>query len=333
VDRSPNDAILRVENLRTYFPVGHSGFGRTGQVVKAVDGVTLQVRRGRSLGLVGESGCGKSTLARTILRLIPATAGKVWFEGRDVFSLSAAEMRGLRREMQVIFQDPIGSLNPRMNVETIVGEALSVHGLVANRRQRRERVAELLRRVGLSPDDLGRYPHEFSGGQRQRIGIARALALGPKLVVCDEPVSALDVSIRSQILNLLADLQDEFALSYLFIAHDLAVVRQFCDEIAVMYLGKIVEQALAAELFCGPRHPYTRALLAAAPKPDPNTRGDRTPLPGEPPNPLDPPTGCAFHPRCPLAIELCERDQPSLTEHRSIAAGHKVACHRATEGS
>ena len=258
-----DDVILRVESLCTHFPL------RGGGVVKAVDGVTFHVKQRCALGLVGESGCGKSTLARTILRLIPATSGRVFFERRDVLGLSPKEMRSLRREMQIIFQDPIGSLNPRMNVEIIVGEALTVHGLVKGRAERRRRVAELFTRVGLSPDDLPRYPHEFSGGQRQRIGIARALALGPRLIICDEPVSALDVSIQSQILNLLADLQDEFGLSYLFIAHDLAVVRHFCDEIAVMYLGKIVERAAAEELFADPRHPYTQALLAAAPVPDP----------------------------------------------------------------
>jgi oligopeptide transport system ATP-binding protein len=321
--------ILRVNKLCTHFPSRRRG--RRGGAVKAVDGVTFAVRRGTTLGLVGESGCGKSTLARTILRLIPATSGSVWFDGRDVFRLRPSELRAIRREMQIIFQDPVGSLNPRMNVGTIVGEALSVHGLARSRPERDDRVAELLARVGLSRDDLRRYPHEFSGGQRQRIGIARALALEPKLIVCDEPVSALDVSIQSQILNLLADLQQEFGLTYLFIAHDLAVVRNFCDEIAVMYLGKVVEQAPAAELFENPRHPYTRALIAAAPTPDPRSRRERAPLAGEPPDPASPPPGCAFHPRCPLAIDRCTRTVPPLEAPAMVAAGHVVACHRAAE--
>ncbi len=324
--QQPTDgAILRVENLRTHFPV------RGGGAVKAVDGVMFHVKRRCSLGLVGESGCGKSTLARTILRLIPATSGKVIFDGRDVLALPPKQMRRLRREMQIIFQDPIGSLNPRMNVESLVGEALGVHGLVNTRGERRKRVADLLTHVGLSPNDLRRYPHEFSGGQRQRIGIARALALKPKLIICDEPVSALDVSIQSQILNLLADLQDEFGLSYLFIAHNLAVVRHFCDEIAVMYLGKIVEQASAEELFSNPRHPYTQALLAAAPVPDPRARRDHLALPGEPPNPANPPTGCAFHPRCPIAIDCCRQETPNLKRHAAYPTDHIIACHRAIE--
>jgi oligopeptide/dipeptide ABC transporter ATP-binding protein len=323
--RPTDDVLLRVEDLRTHFPL------RGGAVVRAVAGVTFCVRRSRSLGLVGESGCGKTTLARTVLRLTPATGGRVFFNGRDVLMLSPGEMRTVRRHMQMVFQDPIGSLNPRMNVEALVGEALTVHGLVRNRAERRRRVAELLARVGLSPDDLPRYPHEFSGGQRQRIGIARALALEPRLIICDEPVSALDVSIQSQILNLLADLQDELGLSYLFIAHDLAVVRHFCDEIAVMYLGKIVEQAAAEELFARPRHPYTRALLAAAPVPDPRAAREHLALPGEPPNPADPPVGCAFHPRCPVALDRCRQAVPELEVHGSPELHHVVACHRAGE--
>jgi len=323
---APDDVILRVEDLRTHFAA------RRGHALRAVDGVTFQVKRGRSLGLVGESGCGKSTLARTILRLIPATGGRVWFDGHDLFTLPPGEMRALRRKMQIIFQDPLGSLNPRMNVETIVGEALGAHGLAANRRERRERVANLLARVGLTADDLGRYPHEFSGGQRQRIGIARALALEPKLIVCDEPVSALDVSVQSKILNLLADLQDDLGLSYLFIAHDLTVVRHLCDEIAVMYLGKIVEQAPVEELFRNPRHPYTQALLAAAPVPDPGARREPPALIGEPPNPSDPPIGCAFHPRCPLAEARCSRETPVLPAREGSSDPHSVACHLAVPG-
>jgi len=324
-----SDAILRVQELRTYFPARAGGRG--GGIVRAVDGVTFHVKRGSTFGLVGESGCGKSTLARTILRLIPATSGRVWFDGHDLLALPPRRLRALRRDMQIIFQDPLGSLNPRMDVERIVGEALTVHGLVRTRAERRQRVAELLRTVGLSADDLGRYPHEFSGGQRQRIGIARALALNPKLIVCDEPVSALDVSIQSQILNLLADLQAQRGLTYLFIAHNLAVVRHFCDHVAVMYLGRIVEQAPAAELFGNPQHPYTRALLAAVPDPDPRARYAPPRLSGEPPDPADPPPGCAFHPRCPLALECCRRDAPPLQAHAQAPADHLVACHRAGE--
>jgi oligopeptide transport system ATP-binding protein len=319
------DAILRVEELRTHFP------RRDGAVIKAVDGVTLRLDRRRALGLVGESGCGKSTLARTILRLIPATSGRVFFNGHDVLASSPGQMRDLRREMQIVFQDPIGSLNPRMTVESIVGEALTVHALAKNKAERRRRVTGLFTRVGLSADDLPRYPHEFSGGQRQRIGIARALALEPRMIICDEPVSALDVSIQSQILNLLVDLQAEFGLSYLFIAHDLAVVRHFCDEIAVMYLGRIVEQTSAAELFRNPLHPYTQALLAAVPVADPHVGRAPAALAGEPPNPADPPAGCAFHPRCPVAIERCQREAPTLGACGTSTAGHVVACHRASE--
>jgi oligopeptide/dipeptide ABC transporter ATP-binding protein len=325
-----NGALLQVDNLKTHFPA------RGGQVVKAVDGVSLSLSRGETLGLVGESGCGKSTLGRTILRLVPATSGKVYFEGRDVLALRAAEMRGLRRRMQIVFQDPVGSLNPRMRVETIVGEALSVHGLVATARQRRERVTELLQRVGLPAEALNRYPHEFSGGQRQRIGIARALALEPEFIVCDEPVSALDVSIQSQILNLLADLQEEFGLSYLFIAHDLAVVRHFCDRIAVMYLGKIVEQAPTDELFANPRHPYTQALLAAAPRPEPPRAGETAELPvltGEVPSPLNPPSGCAFHPRCPIVEARCRMEAPELVRPGGMTAEHLAACHLVADTS
>jgi ABC-type oligopeptide transport system ATPase subunit len=252
--------LLRVENLKTYFP------SRGGAVRRAVDDVSFTLDRGRTLGLVGETGCGKSTLARTILRLIPATSGRVVFDGRDVLALNATGMRGLRRRMQIIFQDPAGSLNPRLPVETIVGEALQVHDLARTAPERRERVAELLRRVGLPPEAMRRYPHEFSGGQRQRIGIARALAVRPELVICDEPVSALDVSVQAQILNLLAELQEEYGLSYLFIAHNLAVVRHVCDEIYVMYAGRIVEHAPAREVFEDPRHEYTKSLLQAAPR-------------------------------------------------------------------
>ncbi|GMU25035.1 MAG: ABC transporter ATP-binding protein [Phycisphaerae bacterium] len=308
----------------------HGVFSRIGGYVKAVDGVSFDVRKGRTLGLVGESGCGKTTVGRTVLRLIPATAGRVRFEGVDVFALNRSALRTLRRRMQIIFQDPYGSLNPRMTVSTIVGEGLTVHGL-ARGRERDRRVAELLERCGLSPSHINRYPHEFSGGQRQRIGIARALALNPDLIICDEPVSALDVSIQSQILNLLKDLQRELGLSYLFIAHNLAVVEHFSDEVAVMYLGKIMEIASAQELYRNPKHPYTQALLSAVPEPDPTARRSRVVLGGEVPSPMNPPPGCPFHPRCPLAIDICRQEVPALIRHQDCEPGHLVACHRADE--
>jgi oligopeptide/dipeptide ABC transporter ATP-binding protein len=309
---------LRVENLATHFAVR----GARGRLLRAVDGVSLTLETGGTLGIVGESGCGKSTLARTILRLIPATAGRVFFGGHNILELPHRQLRPLRRAMQIIFQDPAGSLNPRLRIETIIGEGPQIHGLVRTNAERRELVAGLLARVGLHADDMDRFPHEFSGGQRQRIGIARALAVRPRLVVCDEPVSALDVSIQSQILNLLADLRDEFGLSYLFISHDLAVVRHFCDEIAVMYFGKIVEQGPADRLIEQPRHPYTRALLAAAPNLDATARV-ALPLGGEVPDAANPPSGCAFHPRCPIAIPNCSVEAPSL---RVGAGDHAVAC-------
>ncbi|MCL2701466.1 MAG: ATP-binding cassette domain-containing protein [Phycisphaerae bacterium] len=271
--------------------------------VRAVDGVDFSIRRGRTLGLVGESGSGKTTVGRSLLRLIPHSAGCAWFEGHDLLSLGERALRGYRRKMQIIFQDPFGSLNPRMTVGDIVAEPLGVHGL-ATRGQRRGRAGELLERVGLSAGYVNRYPHEFSGGQRQRIGIARALAAEPDFIVCDEPVSALDVSIQAQILNLLADLQKDLGLTYLFIAHNLAVVEHFADEVAVMYLGRIVEKAPADKLYANPTHPYTRALLSAVPVPDPSAKSDRVKLPGETPSPISPPDGCAFHPRCPLTREL-----------------------------
>ncbi|MHC4671651.1 MAG: ABC transporter ATP-binding protein [Planctomycetota bacterium] len=316
---SNGDTILEVRDLKTYFPVRHGLLSRAKAWVKAVDGVSLSVPRGKTLGLVGESGCGKTTVGRTILRLIPATSGRVIFDGLDVFNLPRKELRALRRRMQIIFQDPIGSLNPRMNVSTIVGEALTVHG-IARGRERNRRVGELLDRCGLSASHMNRYPHEFSGGQRQRIGIARALALNPQLIICDEPVSALDVSIQSQILNLLDDLQADMGLSYLFIAHNLAVIKHFSDRVAVMYLGKR-----------NPKHPYTQALLSAIPQPDPENRRSRIVLGGEVPSPMNPPPGCAFHPRCPLAIDLCRAETPILTQHRGCEADHRAACHRSDE--
>lgn len=313
-DNGPNRELLDVSDLCTYFPVKRGIFQRTVGHVKAVDGVSFQVKCGETLGLVGESGCGKSTVARTILRLIRALRGRVTFDGTDVLQAHRAAMRGLRRHMQVIFQDPVGSLNPRMTVGRIIGEPIVVHRL-ARGANLQERVGSLLERVGLSPDYARRYPHEFSGGQRQRIGIARALALEPRFVVCDEPVSALDVSIQSQILNLLSSLQDDLGLSYLFIAHNLAVVEHFCDRIAVMYLGRIIEMADRDALYCNPRHPYTQALLSAAPFPDPQRSRQRIMLPGEVPSAMNPPSGCAFHTRCFLTRRLArEAAAPETVE-------------------
>ena len=325
-----NGALLRVRGLKTHFPVRAGLLRRTVGQVRAVDGVDLDVRAGQTLGLVGESGCGKTTVGRTILRLIPATEGQVAFDDIDVLAADRQTMRRLRRRMQIIFQDPVGSLNPRMTIGRIIGEPIHVHGL-AKGRALHERVAHLLERVGLSPDHSGRYPHEFSGGQRQRIGIARALALEPKFIVCDEPVSALDVSIQAQILNLLADLQDELGLSYLFIAHNLAVVEHFADEVAGMYLGRIVEQAPRDALYADPRHPYTRSLLAAVPRLDPDHRNKPVRLTGEIPSPISPPSGCAFHPRCPLtrqrAVDLPEAQTVNiLAEGQPVRVAARCVC-------
>ncbi|MEJ5260758.1 MAG: dipeptide ABC transporter ATP-binding protein [Anaerohalosphaeraceae bacterium] len=317
--------LLEVWDLKTYFPIRVGLFGRTAGFIRAVDGVSFRIDSGQTLGLVGESGCGKTTVGRTILRLIPAVGGRVFFDGTDVLSVPAGRLKPLRRQMQIMFQDPYGSLNPRMNVEAIVGEPLKVHGL-ASTRQRRQRVVELLEQVGLSRRYLDRYPHEFSGGQRQRIGIARALALGPKFLVCDEPVSALDVSIQSQIINLLMDLQKQLNLTYLFIAHDLAVVRHISDRVAVMYLGRIVEQASRDALFEQPLHPYTQALLSAIPVPEPGRRRKRIVLKGEVPSPANPPSGCPFHPRCPLAEARCAREEQTLAEYEK---DHWAACWKA----
>lgn len=299
------DALLQVDQLCTYFPVRRGLLKRIVGHVRAVENVSFSVKQGQTLGLVGESGCGKSTVARTILRLVPATSGRVVYDGQDVFSANRTQLQQLRRQVQIVFQDPASSLNPRMTVGRILAEPILVHGL-AKGSQLQERVTGLLERVGLSPDYRNRYPHEFSGGQRQRIGIARALALKPQFIVCDEPVSALDVSIQSQILNLLSDLQDDLGLSYLFIAHNLAVVAHFCDRVAVMYLGRIVEIADRAELYTSPKHPYTQALLSAAPQPKPGQSQQRIVLPGEVPSPLKPPGGCPFHPRCELTRTCAE---------------------------
>lgn len=309
-------ALVQVEHLKTYFPVRRGLLRRTVGHVRAVDDVSFHIDPHETLGLVGESGCGKSTVGRTLLRLIPATSGQVTFDQTDVLTASASSMRALRRQMQIVFQDPVGSLNPRMTIGRMLAEPIKVHGL-AHGQELDDRVATLLRRVGLSPDYINRYPHEFSGGQRQRIGIARALSLEPRFIVLDEPVSALDVSIQSQILNLLSDLQDDLDLSYLFIAHNLAVVEHFCHRVAVMYLGRIVEQADRLTLYSRPRHPYTQALLSAAPRPEPLRQSQRIVLTGEVPSPIKPPTGCAFHPRCPLTRQLAaesnEGDTVSLT--------------------
>jgi oligopeptide transport system ATP-binding protein len=319
-----NGCLLKVDGLKTYFPIKKGLLRRTVGYVRAVDGVSFSVRPGRTMGLVGESGCGKTTAARTIVRLIPATEGKVIFENMDVLSADKKALKKLHKDISLIFQDPYGSLNPRMTVSDIVGEPIRIH-LKINNSDLSDKVAELLTKVGLSPDYINRYPHEFSGGQRQRIGIARALAMEPKLVICDEPVSALDVSIQSQILNLLKDLQDEFGLAFLFIAHDLAVVEFTCDDIAVMYLGKIVERADSDELYHNPLHPYTRALMSAIPQVDPSLRGRRQVLGGEVPSVLNPPSGCPFHPRCPLAETICSEKMPELKE-KTQNKGHFAAC-------
>lgn len=322
--------LIEVKNLHTHFPVRQGVFQRRSAWCRAVDGVSFGIGQGETLGLVGESGCGKTTLGRTVLRLVQAWRGSVLLEGENVLTVSGRRLRTLRRKMQMVFQDPLGSLNPRMTVAQIVAEPLVVHRL-GNGRKRLERVAVALQRVGLDATQGNRYPHEFSGGQRQRIGLARALILEPRFVVCDEPVSALDVSIRSQMVNLLGDLQRECRLTLLFISHDLAVVAHVSDWVAVMYLGRIVEIGPVAEITSRPRHPYTMTLLAATPQPDPNRREQGRAPTGEVPSPLEPPQGCAFHPRCFFATEECRRLIPTLTIHTGMATGHEVACHRGGE--
>ena len=316
-------ALLRIKNLKKYFPIRGGLFSREVARVHAVDDVSFEILKGETLGLVGESGCGKSTTGRCILRLIEPTAGEVWFGDQNVTTLDKRALRHLRRDMQIIFQDPYSSLNPRMTVGDIVGEPLEIHNL-ARGKEKLRRVQELLEIVGLSPYHANRYPHEFSGGQRQRIGIARALAVNPKLIICDEPVSALDVSIQAQVLNLLEELQKEFGLTYLFIAHDLSVVKHISDRIAVMYLGRLVEVADADQLFDNPQHPYTEALLSAVPIPDPAVRRERIILPGDVPSPVNPPAGCRFHTRCLYAQESCRVDDPELVDY--WGNGHFVAC-------
>ncbi len=317
--------LLEVKNLKVHFPVKHGLFSRVKAHVKAVDDVSFSIQPAETLGLVGESGCGKTTLGRAIVKLVEPTSGSILFEGEDIAKLSGAELRRRRRKFQMIFQDPYGSLNPRMTVGQIIGEAIDIHKLAESTSARSKRIVELLRAVGLDPLHAQRYPHEFSGGQRQRIGIARALAVEPKLIVCDEPVSALDVSVQAQIINLLKDLQQQMGIAYLFIAHDLAVVEHISQRVMVMYLGKIVELADARAIISAPKHPYTQALISAVPVVDPGSKRKRIVLPGDVPSPIHPPSGCPFHPRCPIAeLPRCSTDVPGL---REITPGHWAACH------
>ena len=318
--------LVATEKVGKYFPVGTGFFSKNQKVLRAVDGVSLRVRRGETLGLVGESGCGKSTLGRLVLRLVEPTFGRVVYDGRDIVPLSQSEMRPLRRKMQIIFQDPYSSLNPRMTVRDIVGEAIQIHKLAETKKDEEAMVAGLLEKVGLRADVMSRYPHEFSGGQRQRIGIARALAVQPEFIVCDEPISALDVSIQAQIVNLLMDLQDELGVAYLFISHDLRVVRHITQRVCVMYLGRIVEQGTTEQVYGAPLHPYTRALLGAVPTPDPEKKRLRIVVEGDAPSAIDPPAGCPFHPRCPRMLKnTCDREMPQFQEHVP-GSGHKAAC-------
>ncbi len=316
-------ALLEVKNLKKYFPIKKGVFSRTMGQVRAVDGVSFALKRGETLGLVGESGCGKTTVGRSILRLIEPTAGQITFNDQNLLELEREELRRVRASLQIIFQDPFSSLDPRMNVGQIIAEPIRNH-LKISRKEIRDRVAYLMERVGLHPEHISRYPHEFSGGQRQRIGIARALALNPLAIICDEPVSALDVSIQAQVINLLAQLQEQMNLSYLFIAHDLSVVEHISDRVAVMYLGRIVELATDKELYQNPLHPYSQALLSAVPIPDPEIRGKKILLQGDVPSPMNPPSGCSFHTRCPECKEVCSQQEPTLQD---VGDGHWIACH------
>ena len=317
------EPILSVRNLKKYFPIRRGVLARVAAHVKAVDDISFDINKGETFGLVGESGCGKTTAGRAVLRLIEPDTGTIRFDGIDLLSLSSQQLRRRRRDMQIIFQDPYASLNPRMTIRTIVGEPFAIHG-IARGSERDDRVANLLKTVGLDPSVLGRYPHEFSGGQRQRIGIARALALKPKLIVADEPVSALDVSIQAQIINLLGDLQQQFGLTYLFISHAIPVIEHISTRIGVMYLGKLVEVGTSAQICLAPKHPYTQALLSAVPIPDPGTRKQRVVLKGDVPTPINPPSGCRFHTRCPIAIDRCKVEEPPLRETQD---GRDAACH------
>lgn len=318
-----NEPLVKVENLKKYFPIRAGVFQKVVGNVKAVDGISLEIHKGETVGLVGESGCGKSTAGRTILRLLEKTEGSVTFDGKDIYNMKKEELRKLRPQMQIIFQDPYSSLNPRMTVGELVGEALEDHGLVP-KNEIKNKVSETIKMCGLSPYHIRRYPHEFSGGQRQRIGIARALALNPKFIVADEPVSALDVSIQSQIINLMCDLQSQFGFSYLFISHDLSVVKHISHKVGVMYLGSLVEFAPKDELYAHPLHPYTQALLSAVPIPDPTLKRERILLQGDLPSPANPPSGCKFHTRCPYKMEKCSKEAP---EYKNVGANHYVACH------
>lgn len=319
-----NQPILEVTNLRKYFPVNQTSlFSTQKQYVKAVDDISFAIQSGETMGFVGESGCGKSTVGRTILRLIEPTDGQVIFEGQDILKLNSKDLREMRKEMQIIFQDPYASLDPRKTVKEIIGEAFHIHK-IGSSKEIENQVKELLRLVGMGPDHINRYPHEFSGGQRQRIGIARALALNPKFVVCDEPVSALDVSIQAQVVNLMKDLQQKLGLTYLFISHDLRIVKHICDRISVMYLGTLVEIADKTDLYTSPLHPYTQALLSAIPTTNPNAKRQRIILEGDVPSPMNPPSGCRFHTRCPEAQEICKLKAPEL---RDLGTNHMVACH------
>ena len=323
-EQKPEQDLIRVENLVKYYPVRGGVFQRVVAWVKALDDVSFTIKKGETLGLVGESGCGKTTVGRTMLRLIEPTKGHAWFGDQDIFTLQGQELKQLRRRMQIIFQDPYSSLDPRMPIGESVMEGLKIHG-IGNSKERYEAMIRMLRHVGLEDYHARRYPHEFSGGQRQRIGIARALALNPEFVVCDEPVSALDVSIQSQVLNILKDLQQNMGLTYLFIAHNLSVVEHISDRVAVMYLGKMVELTGREELFRNPLHPYTQALMSAIPVPDPKLKRDRTILKGDVPSPLRPPSGCRFHPRCPVVMDICSKEEPVFKEHNQ---GHFAACWR-----
>ena len=325
--KSNNEVLVKVENLKKYFPITRGiVIQKEIGAVRAVDDVSFEIHRGETLGLVGESGCGKSTTGRTIIQLYRPTSGKVYYQDRELTDLKGGDLRHLRRNMQIIFQDPYASLDPRMTVGNIIAEPLEIHGIGKSKKERRERVKELLRQVGLNPYFINRYPHEFSGGQRQRIGVARALALEPEFIVCDEPISALDVSIQAQVVNLLEELQEELGLTYLFIAHDLSMVRHISDRTAVMYLGKLVELAEREELYNNPLHPYTQALLSAVPIPDPvaERNRQRVILEGDVPSPANPPPGCNFHPRCPIVQDICKQVEP---EWREVIPDHWVACH------